>query len=377
MATHALEVIYRGIFQKSLAIRICRNVVLAARKEGRTGIAFSRYSDSPERNGIPAKQFAIVADDEIELEASMAKYCPTVVDATVVLDDTLCKGIESWAWDGLTPINRLVKEKGVLLVITGQSPEELLQDIHLKELPYQLAVTQGEASFCGLWAYNDDHTDVRILGALAQVCPQLVSLNTVKELIAEEAKKASATKAAEGVVVRVVEPGEGNPEEPYRSEMPVWEDMEEGLVIKGQPVGGGFRGEKGGYQSARNPLFKKYPTRTMRPIKNFELCTQCSLCWIHCPDGAIDVTPDGHYDVDLNACAGCGKCEEICKVEDCLFMVNEAVFTDNASQYEMWKKDPNGYQKWFKDKVALVVPRSHGFHHKEQYKEELARKGIS
>jgi len=49
----SIEVVYRGIFQKTLAQRICRSVVLAARKKGHTGTAFARYGDSPERNGVP------------------------------------------------------------------------------------------------------------------------------------------------------------------------------------------------------------------------------------------------------------------------------------------------------------------------------------
>ena len=63
MSTVAVEVVYRGIFQKSLARNIVRNIVFAARKDGKSGTAFGRYGDSPERNGIPAKQFAVVADN--------------------------------------------------------------------------------------------------------------------------------------------------------------------------------------------------------------------------------------------------------------------------------------------------------------------------
>src|SRR3989304_2845737 len=100
MATTSVEVVYRGVFQKTLSRNICRSVVLAARKEGKIGTAFGRYGDSPERNGIPAKFFAVVADDELELEESLARYEPTEVDATVCLDDALCKGIESWGWYG-------------------------------------------------------------------------------------------------------------------------------------------------------------------------------------------------------------------------------------------------------------------------------------
>jgi hypothetical protein len=59
MAHFTCEVVYRGIFQKNLAARISRGIVLSARKAGRWGIAFGRYGDSPQRNGIPAKDFAM------------------------------------------------------------------------------------------------------------------------------------------------------------------------------------------------------------------------------------------------------------------------------------------------------------------------------
>ncbi len=72
MSTVAVEVVYRGIFQKSLARNIVRNIVFAARKDGKIGTAFGRYGDSQERNGIPAKQFAVVADDPEELEETLA-----------------------------------------------------------------------------------------------------------------------------------------------------------------------------------------------------------------------------------------------------------------------------------------------------------------
>ena len=73
MSTVAVEVVYRGIFQKTLARNIVRAIVFAAHKEGKIGTAFGRYGDSPERNGIPAKQFAIVSDTSEELEEKFVK----------------------------------------------------------------------------------------------------------------------------------------------------------------------------------------------------------------------------------------------------------------------------------------------------------------
>lgn len=378
MATYAVEVVYRGIFQKNLSRNICRGIVLAARKEGKIGTAFGRYGDSPERNGIPAKYFAVVADDSLELEETLARYEPTDVDVTICMDDTLCKGVESWAWYGLQPINALTREGGTLLVTSKQSPESLLEDIHKRDTPYDLAIVSGPASFSGLWVYKDDHMDVRILGALAKIVPEMVGLESYEQAVMDqwssEAKVRSTRRASVDTQVRPVEPGEGNPEIPYSFELPGWDQMREGLVISGVAQGAGFRGGDGGFQPVRNDVFKKFSTRTMRPVVNFETCTKCTLCWLQCPDSCFDVTPSGHYDANMEACCGCGVCEDVCPVADCVTMVNESEFNDNSSQFEWYQKDADGYLKWLEETIATqkAEGRSHGLHHWGQYQEEIA-----
>src|SRR3979490_1423969 len=121
-----VEVVARGIFQERLANRISRGVVLGARKEGKVGTAFARYGDSPERNGVPAKNFAVVATDDVELESSLARFEPTNTDVSIVVDDTMCKGIESWAWYGIQPINKLVVPGGSLVVTSDREPAGLI-----------------------------------------------------------------------------------------------------------------------------------------------------------------------------------------------------------------------------------------------------------
>src|ERR1035438_8850613 len=143
----AVEVIYRGVFQKTLAKNITRDIVLAAHNEGKLGISFGRYGDAPERNGIPAKSFAIVANDELTLEAGMAQYEPKQVDLTVVLDDTLCKGGESWAWYGLQPVHHALKPGHTLIVISLEDAPTLLKSIHRREEPYKLGILKGITSF--------------------------------------------------------------------------------------------------------------------------------------------------------------------------------------------------------------------------------------
>jgi pyruvate ferredoxin oxidoreductase delta subunit len=385
----AIEIIYRGIFQKTLAKNISRAIVLAAHHEGKPGISFGRYGDSPERNGIPAKNFAIVATDEITLEEGMAKYEPKEVDITIAVDDTLCKGVESWAWYGLQPVNKLLKPNGTLIVTSLEQPQALVAMSHRKETPYGLAVLKGTPSFSGLWVYKDDHTDVRILGAIARFLPDLFSLQSVQKVILDEwkdqIKAESAARTFERISATIVSPDQGNPEVPYKFDLPKWHEMGEGIAIPSIPVGKAVEDPtthaEGGFRPDRNPTFKKFTTRTMRPVVNFDTCIKCTLCWLHCPDSCFDVTPEGLYDANMQACCGCGVCEAVCPVKDCVTMVNEAAFHDNASQWEMWRKDKEGYEAWLQQKIKEHPQRSHGFRYRGQYEEqvpemlEIARQG--
>jgi pyruvate ferredoxin oxidoreductase delta subunit len=385
----AIEIIYRGVFQKNLAKNISRAIVLAAHKEGKPGISFGRYGDSPERNGIPAKNFAIVATDDVTLEEGMAKYEPKEVDVTIAVDDTLCKGVESWAWYGLQPVNKLLKPNGTLIVTSRQTPEALVAMSHRKEVPYNLAILKGTPSLSGLWVYKDDHTDVRILGAIAKALPELFSLKSVQETIMDEwhdkVKADSAARAYERLSTVTVQPNQGNPEVPFKFDLPKWHEMGEGIAIPCIKPGGGIQDPvsqaKGGWRPDRNPTFKKFTTRTARPVVNFDTCIKCTLCWLCCPDSVFDVTPENLYDANMEACCGCGVCEAVCPVKECVTMVNENEFNDNSSQWEHWRKDKEGYKVWLQQKIKGHGERTHGFRYKGQYEEqipemlEIARQG--
>lgn len=375
----AVEIVYRGIFQKTLAKHISRAIVLAAHREGKPGISFGRYGDSPERNGIPAKSFAIVATDDITLEEGMAKYEPKEVDISICLDDTLCKGVESWAWYGLQPINKLLKPGGTLIVTSREEPDRLIAMCHRKEAAYKLAIVKAIPSFSGLWVFKDDHTDVRVLGAIARVLPELFSIESLKEMILEDGEDAlkatSAQRSYERLSSATVTPEQGNPEKPYEFELLKWTEMRDGITIPNIAPGHAMKdpitGATGGFQPERNTTFKKFSTRTMRPVLNFDTCIKCTLCWLQCPDSCFDVTPEGLYDANMDSCCGCGVCEAVCPVPACVTMVNEVSFSDNASQWEAWRKDKDGYGTWLKEKIESQPARSHGFRYRGQYEEQV------
>jgi pyruvate ferredoxin oxidoreductase delta subunit len=260
-----------------------------------------------------------------------------------------------------------------------QSPAALLKDIHKKEAPYNLALIRAKASFSGLWVYKEDHTEARILGALAKIQPEFLSLDAVCEAIQEaewgsDLKVASARKAHERLESQPIKVTEGNAEIPYAFEKPKWWEMREGVTIPAIPIGKPMEGGKG-YVPERNPYFKKYTTRTMRPVIDFDKCVKCTLCWIQCPDSCFDVTPEGLYDANMESCCGCGVCEAVCPAKDCVTMVREDAFEDNASQWEMWRTDKAKYTTWMTDKIHSKehITRSHGFRFRGQYEEEIKK----
>lgn len=60
---------------------------------------------------------------------------------------------------------------------------------------------------------------------------------------------------------------------------------------------------------------KEYKTgdwRSQRPVRNQEKCARCGLCWISCPDAAIDILPDGKHETNYDYCKGCFICVNVC-----------------------------------------------------------------
>lgn len=344
MTVGAVDVTYRGVFQKSLAGVITKELVKAARREDKIGGTVQRYGDSPERNGVPAKQFAVIADDEASLRVEMTKYEPENVVVVAVMDDTLCKGIESWAWYGVRPINLNLAPGGTLLVTSRRTPEELLRWIPRRQEPWTLAILPGEPSFGGLWVYHDDGTDYRTMGAVARVTGGLVGLES---LIAQaggtsdpQLREKQLRDGYDSVLLHPVAAGIGAEDNYIPVEMPGWTQMREGLVVPAVEVG------------KTNKLFLKYSTRTARPLVNFDTCVKCQICYTVCPDECFSPTPEGHYDINYEACCGCGICAQSCPVGGCIEMVNEAVFDDNAPLHGLYESDRGAYAELREKKLT-------------------------
>jgi len=86
-----------------------------------------------------------------------------------------------------------------------------------------------------------------------------------------------------------------------------WRDMEVGNILT-EPGSASLR-RTGDWRSQRAMLDK-------------EKCNKCGLCWLYCPDAAIEPCEDGYYEITLYYCKGCGICAEICP-KDAITMIEE------------------------------------------------------
>jgi pyruvate ferredoxin oxidoreductase delta subunit len=110
--------------------------------------------------------------------------------------------------------------------------------------------------------------------------------------------------------------------------------MREGIIVEAMKVG------------TRNPIYKKWSTRTRRPLINFDTCIKCTQCWLQCPDECFEVTPEGTYEVVYEACIGCSICAEVCPVPDCVTMINELDFDNNDTLYPLYQQNREAYNQF-------------------------------
>ncbi len=62
--------------------------------------------------------------------------------------------------------------------------------------------------------------------------------------------------------------------------------------------------------------------RSKRPVWDNSKCIKCGLCYIFCPDMAVERRPDGYFEANLDYCKGCGICSVECQTQ-CIAMKDE------------------------------------------------------
>jgi 2-oxoacid:acceptor oxidoreductase delta subunit (pyruvate/2-ketoisovalerate family) len=62
----------------------------------------------------------------------------------------------------------------------------------------------------------------------------------------------------------------------------------------------------------------------VKPAVQLDLCVNCLLCWLYCPDSAIRLEGETFRGFDLDVCKGCEICAEVCPVDAIEMVADDA-----------------------------------------------------
>jgi len=83
---------------------------------------------------------------------------------------------------------------------------------------------------------------------------------------------------------------------------------EEKLGWKCLPIGGFL------LEAGSSVKYKTGDWRAFRPVVDPNKCTNCLICWIYCPDAAVN-QGEKVVEVNYDFCKGCGICAAECPVK--------------------------------------------------------------
>jgi len=320
----------RGVLHTGHANFFVKVLATAGNLSGKESYYYMRYDDSPERDNIPHLFYAVFGNPTIDTVLhEEVEPVGHVFSAMVVMDSSMLMyptSQRALLFDG-------AKEDAVLVVNTSLNPNDIL---HLVK---KYALTGDWEGKLVTVKANDYGPDISypLLGALAKALP-IVGVDDIEAALASlglEAKAAMVKRAHDestvtAVRIRAVETEAGRRRsgrtdlptakrglwwnrtvyERYKTAaadatsygerikaMPPWEALSPGLI------------EFGPLPGERNTGFRTSFSRYIRPVLDAKICTDCKLCSVYCPDGAIDFT---RLTIDYNYCQGCAICEQVC-----------------------------------------------------------------
>jgi 2-oxoacid:acceptor oxidoreductase delta subunit (pyruvate/2-ketoisovalerate family) len=340
----------RGVLNTGHAGTFARVLATAGVVSGRESYYYMRYDDSPERDNIPMIFYTVIGNPKIDVTLhEEVEPVGEVFNAIVVMEPTILVSQTSQRallFDG-------AKKDAVLVVNTSLSPKEVIrlvkkrclaQEWHGKLVTIRAKDYDANIAFPMLGALAKAWDVVSLdnlvdaldsaghgdkTGLVKRVCSEVqpvdVRIAANETLMAQTRKSKSSCKFKKGTWDL----------ETYRSyqnaaaealsyaerikAMPSWQALSPGLI------------EFGPSQNEKNKGFTTSFARFLRPAIDKSKCTDCKMCSLYCPDGAID---SKLVEVDLNYCKGCGICARMCPSK-AISMMSELLAEEGLTEKEI------------------------------------------
>lgn len=63
--------------------------------------------------------------------------------------------------------------------------------------------------------------------------------------------------------------------------------------------------------------------KLQQPVLDPERCVHCLMCWLYCPDDAVEVEDSRVVGFDAARCKGCGLCATACPDKNCAIRMED------------------------------------------------------
>ena len=340
----------RGVLNTGHGATFAQTLATAGVLSGRESCFYMRYDDSPERDNIPMMFYTVIGNPNIEITLhEEVEPVGEIFSAIVVMEPTILISQTSQRallFDG-------AKKDAVLVVNTSLSPKEvtglvkkrcLAQDWYGKLVTVRARKYDANIAFPLLAAlvkaWNcvglDDllnaldssgagsKTDV-VKRVYSDVEPVDVRISAEEAQMTQARKSRSSFKLKKGTwdlnLYRDYQKAAAKALSYLEriSAMPPWEALPPGLI------------EFGPLRNEKNAGFTTSLARYLRPVIDKSKCTNCKMCSLYCPDGAIDFKG---IEVDLDYCKGCGICARMCPSK-AINMISELLAEEGLTEKEI------------------------------------------
>jgi len=248
-----------------------------------------------ERRGAPIFAYVRASRDPINERGVIHEP-----DLVIVADETLLAIPGAGVLHG-------VGERTVLLVNSGEAPEQLKERLHFPGPVFTFIAVSKDEGVHG----------VRFVGAAcAGAAARLIGV--ISRLSLEEAINGELSHLGQAIIEKnvhlalrpyelmaphagVVTPGSGIVATGYRK--PDWVELPFDAARVSAPAV---------FAPATSERVQTGLWRTERPVLDHDLCKRCALCAAYCPENAISIERDGFPKIDYEHCKGCLICVEQC-----------------------------------------------------------------
>ncbi len=268
-----------------------RIVGTAAFMEGYYAQDFPIYG--AERRGAPIMAFTRLSDNSILERGIIANPDINIIADETLLDDSAASVLQGTGSGTVTVVNTHYTPSHVkeTYSVNGEVATVDITEIVLKVIDKAALSSVAAASACKLTG--------------------MISKDTLKEAVIKELEYINLKKIVIDKNVEAASVCFDNTPDISRFKFEYLEEYIESKVVRLE-YAGPCVGSPSVYAMGNTITKKTGSWRLFKPVIDYEECSKCRACFVHCPHSCITIDESGYPQIDYANCKGCFTCMDEC-----------------------------------------------------------------